>query len=113
MKDIRNQFEVFANDPSQPLPTETLDGDVERRFTELMEVESDSEEVPAKEPRTGARVKACSEWVGSGPDYDMSFRAMQYRDHVTDEEREACVLANLEKQQDQKEAPVDEKMERR
>lgn len=113
VKEIRSQFEAFASDPSQPLPTETLDEDVERRFAELMEVESDSEEVPTKERRRGARSKACNEWFGSGPDYDMSFRTTQYRDYVTEEEREACMLANLEKRQDQEEGPVDEKMDRR
>ena len=111
-KQMNEQFEAFANDPSLPLPTETLAEDVERRSNELMEVESDSEEKTPRQPKKGASAKTRSEWFGQGPDYDMSFRTLQYSDVVTNEQREARIAANLAKQQDDQEGPVDEKMER-
>ena len=86
VKQIKDEFQAFTNDPSLPLPTGTLDEDVEIAWAAVMNTTDDAEPVEEGHSSKGVDAKASSEWFGSGPGYAVSFRSKVFRKQNAEEE---------------------------
>ena len=82
-KQMKDDFELFANDPSLELSANTLGNGIECEMVALMNV-VDDEDREIDQPSTSVGAQASDGWFGSTPDYDLSLRTIQYRAGLED-----------------------------